>query len=87
MSTVQARRISSLLARTDRKACDLYDNTFPDNPAPNQFWEKLAHLEQRLQVTLDKEHPSSMDLKMAEMAYTRGLKRICREQQARTPDP
>ena len=78
MSTVQARRTSSLLARIESKTLDLYDKTFPGDPAPESFWDDLAHLEQRLQVTLDKERPSSMDLKMAEMAFTRGFKRICK---------
>ncbi len=86
MSTVQARRISSLLQRIESKTLNLYDKTFPKDPAPESLWDKLAHLEERLQVVLDKKSPTSMDLKMAEMAYTRGIKRILRGQQAGTAD-
>jgi len=74
------------LQRIESKTLDLYDKTFPGDPAPESFWDKLTHLEQRLLKTTSKK-PSSMSLKMAEMAYTQGLKRICRGQQARTPDP
>jgi hypothetical protein len=44
-----------------------------------KFWVDLARLETRLLAVTSKK-TSSMELKAAEMAYNRGLKRICHDQ-------
>lgn len=78
MATVREKRIDSLLARAHKKTLDVYDKAFPDKPAPEPFWEALARLELRLLETKG----GAAELKAAEMAYHRGLKRVCRDQQA-----
>jgi hypothetical protein len=64
------------LIRVQTKTLDLYEKAFPDKPASETFWVALARLEKRLMESLDKKRLTIMDLKMAEMDYTRGIKRI-----------
>jgi len=57
---------------------DAYDKAFPGEPASDRFWQGLTHLEKRLLAVTSKK-ASAMELKAAEMAYNRGLKRICHD--------
>ncbi len=76
VSTVHERRTSSLLIRVHKQTLDVYEREFPGEPATMKFWMDLEHLEKRL-LAVTRKKASAVELKAAEMAYNRGLKRIC----------
>jgi hypothetical protein len=64
-----------------KKTLDAYDKAFPNEAAPQEFWDNLTRLEKRL-LAATSEKTSAVSLKAAEMAYNRGLKRICHDKPA-----
>lgn len=64
-----------------KSTLDAYGKAFPGEAAPRAFWDALTRLEERL-LAATSEKTSAVSLKAAEMAYNRGLKRICHDKPA-----